>query len=242
MNSNSSIKDCYSWAKPLASHPGLTYHQPSPAPTRCHYHRSAQEESPTIHHSFRWSCCCTPWPMNCMTSHKNRQDWHKHQSCMREQPFQTAINLNTGNNSERGQCNSPLSLSTQIGLVGAQNYVSCSDCLGESVSLYWSYAYFSRNHGVSDSQMSKSTTEEDLFYLIILFAAIPFAILGNWNLIEDRTSVRATKPFDPFHDFCARIFLGLKVFLKRHSYNIIDLASSFDHTLVALYANLCCIQ
>ncbi len=48
----------------------------------------------------------------------------------------------------------------------------------------------------------------------------------------------AAKPLDPFRDFCTRIFLGREVVLKRHSHGFVNLASSFNYTLVALDVKL----
>ena len=48
----------------------------------------------------------------------------------------------------------------------------------------------------------------------------------------------ATEPLNPFHDFCTAKFLGREVLLKRHPRSVINLASSFDHTLVALHVEL----
>jgi hypothetical protein len=58
---------------------------------------------------------------------------------------------------------SPLSLSVQIGLVGARNCISSCGCLEESVPLCRSYVCSSRNRGVSKSQVSKLRAEKDQF-------------------------------------------------------------------------------
>jgi hypothetical protein len=71
-------------------------------------------------------------------------------------------------------------------------------------------------------------------YLVIWIVRIPYSTLGDRCFIEDRASVGTAKPFDPIRDFCRREILGQEVVLYRCLHSIVDLAPSFNQTLIAL--------
>lgn len=75
-------------------------------------------------------------------------------------------------------------------------------------------------------------------HLVIWIAGIPYAILGNWCLVEDWASVRTAEPFDPICNFRRRKFMRREVVLYRCLHSIMDLASSFNQALIALHITI----